>query len=138
MRRDLIDAIQRLTKKQLEDQTESKYTILAHTCEELGEVSRAMCIEDSSRVKAHKQLDEPSYSEAIDLMICAASLVFANGGTADDIDRVTEEKLAKWEKTFEINKIGEKDEKQVYWGIKTLSMRIFGRSRTRKNSGIVE
>lgn len=138
MRRDLINAIQRLTAKQLEDPTESKYTILAHTCEELGEVSRAMCIEDSSRVKAHKTLDEPSYSEAIDLMICAASLVFANGGTADDIDRITEEKLVKWEKTFDINKNGEQNEKQVSGRIKSFAMRVFGWGRTRKNTGDVE
>lgn len=95
-----LERIKQLTELQLTDATESKYTILAHTNEELGEVSRAMCIEDSSRVKKHKKLDEPSKSEALDLLICAASLFFANGGDLTEIDGIIETKLNKWENTF--------------------------------------
>lgn len=106
----MFDRIRKLTAIQLADPTESKYTILAHTNEELGEVSRAICIEDSSRLKRHKKLDEPANSEAIDLMICAMSLFYATGGVDEDIEVISRAKLDKWENTFTINQDTE-DEK---------------------------
>jgi hypothetical protein len=99
----IFKKIKDLTKKQLKDPTETKYTILAHTCEELGEASRAMCIEDSSRLKKHKQLDEPAKSECVDLAICAVSLFFANGGTVKEFEMISDAKLKKWQNTFRIN-----------------------------------
>lgn len=99
----IFKKIKDLTKKQLKDPSESKYTILAHTCEELGEASRAMCVEDSSRLKKHKQLDEPAKSECVDLAICAVSLFFANGGTVKEFEMIADAKLKKWQNTFTIN-----------------------------------
>ena len=99
----IFSKIKTLTQKQLKDPTENKYTILAHTCEELGEVSRAMCIEDSSRLKKHKQLDEPAKSECVDLAICAISLFFANGGTHKEFELIAFNKLNKWDNTFTQN-----------------------------------
>ena len=99
----VFSKINTLTKKQLTDPTENKYTILAHTCEELGEASRAMCIEDSSRLKKHKQLDEPAKSECVDLAICAISLFFANGGTHKEFELIAFNKLNKWDNTFTQN-----------------------------------
>lgn len=95
--------IRNLTRKQLKDPTENKYTILAHTCEELGEASRAMCIEDSSRLKKHKKLDEPARSECVDLVICALSLFVANGGTEKEFEAIAIAKVKKWEATFRLN-----------------------------------
>ena len=99
----IFNAIKKLTRKQLKDPTENKYTILAHTCEELGEASRAMCIEDSSRLKKHKKLDEPAKSECVDLTICALSLFFANGGTIKEFEIIASTKLKKWNDTFILN-----------------------------------
>lgn len=99
----IFGKIKSLTRKQLKDPTESKYTILAHTCEELGEASRAMCIEDSSRLKKHKQLDEPAKSECVDLAICAISLFYANGGTTKEFEMIASTKLNKWDNTFKLN-----------------------------------
>ena len=99
----IFKKIKDLTKKQLKDPSENKYTILAHTCEELGEASRAMCIEDSSRLKKHKQLDEPAKSECVDLAICAISLFFANGGTVKEFELIADAKLKKWNNTFRLN-----------------------------------
>jgi hypothetical protein len=95
-----LKRIGKLTSLQLTEASESKYTILAHTCEELGEASRAMCIEDSSRLKKHKKLDEPARSECVDLTICAISLFFANGGTIEELNSIMDAKLDKWENTF--------------------------------------
>ena len=97
---ELLGRIASLTERQLQDPTESKYTILAHTNEELGEASRAMCIEDSSRLKRHKKLDEPAKSECVDLAICALSLFVANGGTLPVLLETLQSKLDKWQNTF--------------------------------------
>lgn len=101
-----MNQIKELTKIQLEDPTENKYTILAHTNEELGEVSTAMCVEDSSRLKKNKKLDEPAWRESIDLIICGMSLFYVNGGKNEDFDEVVNEKLSKWERSFVSENVG--------------------------------
>ena len=90
-----IDRIEVLTEEQLQIENESSYTIVADASEELGELCRAMRIEDSV-TKRHKTLDEPSTHEAIDLVICAFATYFARGGKKEEIDLLMNKKLDKW------------------------------------------
>lgn len=70
---EIIDKIRQLTKL-AEEKGKGIDGIYLSCLEELGELARAIKIEDKIPGNAHKSLDEPSYSEAIDLFICIASL----------------------------------------------------------------
>jgi len=94
---DHCERIKSLTEKQLEDPNEGAYTILAHTVEELGELSTALCVEDNSSVKGYKELDESSVDESIDVLICALSMYYARGGKTISLTRRLDRKLNKWE-----------------------------------------
>jgi hypothetical protein len=77
---------------------EDSYKILAHTVEELGEVAGAMAVEDAGVGKSYKPTpNEPSYTECVDLAVCALSLFYARGGTKRDFLDIIERKLTKWE-----------------------------------------
>jgi hypothetical protein len=93
-----LERIQHLTELLLEDPAENPYTILTHLGEETGEFCTAMCVEDGSRYKSYKKLDETSYQEAIDMAICVFSLYYARGGKTEDIVAYMNKKLDKWEK----------------------------------------
>ncbi len=93
----MFKEIERLTDKMLEDPNEDTGTMLMHLMEEVGEFSTAVCIEDGSKVKGYKKLDEPSYSEAVDMFIVVASLFFKRGGTMKDFKEIAFAKLQKWE-----------------------------------------
>jgi NTP pyrophosphatase (non-canonical NTP hydrolase) len=90
-----VDALNQIM---LEDPSENTYTILAHTIEELGEFSTAVCIEDGSKVKGYKKLDESSVSEAVDALICVLSLYYSRGGRTEDLPKLINKKLDKWQK----------------------------------------
>jgi NTP pyrophosphatase (non-canonical NTP hydrolase) len=93
----LMRRMDTLTQKQCENENENSYTILAHLLEELGEVSTALCVEDNSKVKGYKKLDESSSDECVDVLICVMSLFFNRGGNMDQLMDVAETKLNKWE-----------------------------------------
>jgi NTP pyrophosphatase (non-canonical NTP hydrolase) len=93
-----LERIKALSFEQLKDPNENSYTILAHTMEELGEFSTALCIEDNSAVKGYKQLEESASQEAIDVMICAMSLYYSRGGKTEDVVSYLNKKLDKWER----------------------------------------
>lgn len=97
-----IERIQQLNKLMLADPNENTYTILAHTMEELGEFATAICIEDGSKVKGYKKLDESSISEAIDVLICVISLYNVRGGKNEDISTILKKKLDKWQNKMEV------------------------------------
>jgi len=94
---EVCERIRYLSEEQLKDPSENSYTILAHTVEELGEFSTAICIEDNSGVKGYKELGESASEEAIDVMICALSLYYSRGGKTEDIVPYLNKKLDKWE-----------------------------------------
>jgi hypothetical protein len=60
-------------------------------------LSTALCIEDNSGVKGYKQLDESAAEESIDVVICALSLYYSRGGKTEDIVKLLNKKLDKWE-----------------------------------------
>ena len=93
---EILNRIQKLTEEQLELPGENSSTICAGAVEELGELSRAIRIEDDAITKRHKLLDEPSTFEALDLTICALSVYFARGGKLEDIDLIMNSKIDKW------------------------------------------
>lgn len=68
--------------------------LFANTVEELGEYVAAKTVEDGHK---RKKLKESALVEAIDVAICSLSLVFANGGTIEDLCNTGHEKLNKWD-----------------------------------------
>ena len=89
--------VKELTEKQLSRPNQDVYRVLAHTLEELGEFSTAVCVEDKDITKSYKVLDETSKDEAIDVLICALSLYYSREGSTEDISVVMNKKLKKWE-----------------------------------------
>lgn len=68
--------------------------LLRNTTEELGEFCAAVTIESGIKVKP---LKESSQQEAVDVVICALSLFFAQGGNTDELVSYGHQKLKKWE-----------------------------------------
>lgn len=95
--KEILERIKTLTEDQLKNPSEDSYKILAHTMEEIGEFSTAMCVEDGSDVKGYKELDESSSQEALDVIICAVSLYYSRGGKTEDMEAYLNMKLDKWE-----------------------------------------
>jgi NTP pyrophosphatase (non-canonical NTP hydrolase) len=73
-------------------------TLFRNTTEELGEVAAAVSIEDGEKFKP---LPEPSKVECVDLVICALSLFFARGGQVDELRKIADTKLPKWEQRIQ-------------------------------------
>jgi len=72
------------------------YELLASASEELGEVARALLIEDG--IKGNPEnLKESSKSEAVDLTICALAIFYARGGKHKELIKILKAKLDKWE-----------------------------------------
>jgi hypothetical protein len=96
-RQPIIDFLQRtafITRKDLE-KNHSEDALFRNTVEELGEYAAAKTVE--LKIK-NKKLKESAKVEAIDLIICALSLYFNEGGTISDLHKIGNEKLDKWEK----------------------------------------
>jgi hypothetical protein len=72
----------------------SEELLFANTVEELGEYAAAKTVEKGVK---KKKLKESSLIESVDLVICSLSLFFANGGKLDDLCKIGQEKLNKWE-----------------------------------------
>jgi NTP pyrophosphatase (non-canonical NTP hydrolase) len=106
----IMNRIDTLTQEQLKDPTEDTGTIMFHLLEELGEFSTAVCVEDGSTVKGYKTIDEPSTSEAVDMMNVVMSLFFARGGDMKMFREVSKKKLDKWES--KINRLKEPEKKK--------------------------
>jgi hypothetical protein len=65
------------------------------TMEEAGEYAAARLVEVGDK---DKELRESSQSEAVDLVIGALSLFYANGGTDEQLEPMALIKLDKWKK----------------------------------------
>jgi hypothetical protein len=76
------------------DMNHSEDLLFKNTVEELGEYAAAKTVENGIK---KKKLKESSLIEAVDLVICSLSLFFANGGKIDDLHKIGQEKLNKWE-----------------------------------------
>lgn len=92
---DFIKRVANITERDLA-QNHSLGLLLANTIEELGEYAAAKTVEDGHK-KYKRKPKESSLVEAIDLTICALSLVFANGGTLEDLCKTGQTKLNKWD-----------------------------------------
>ena len=92
-----LKRIEDATEKDLENK--SIWHLFGSAAEELGELSAEMMIEDNVFGHAHKQVDEGSKAEAVDLTICALALFFARGGTVKELVDIGHRKLDKWEKS---------------------------------------
>lgn len=86
----LLNRVRKLAKH------DNIYDLIASSAEELGEVSRAVLIEDGKKSKL-KKLKESSYSEAVDLTICALAMFYKRGGTDEELLEIMDAKLDKWE-----------------------------------------
>lgn len=82
-----------ITKQDL-DMNHSEELLFANTVEELGEYAAAKTVEKGIK---KKNLKESSLVESVDLVICALSLFFANGGKFEDLSNIGQVKLNKWE-----------------------------------------
>jgi len=82
-----------ITQKDLE-KNHSEDVLFKNTVEELGEYAAAKTVEKGVK---KKKLKESSLVEAVDLIICSLSLFFANGGKIEDLCKIGQEKLNKWE-----------------------------------------
>lgn len=71
----------------------NKDYLLCNTMEELGEYCAAVTI--SKGIKK-KSLKETPQQEAVDLIICALSLFYAEGGTDEELAEYGLKKLTKW------------------------------------------
>lgn len=60
----------------------------------MGEYAAAKTVEKGVK---KKELKENSLVESVDLVICSLSLFFASGGTLDELQKIGQEKLNKWE-----------------------------------------
>lgn len=88
-----VSRVDSITKADLE-KNHSEDLLFANTVEELGEYAAAKTVEKGIK---KKNLKESSLVEATDLVICALSLFFANGGKMTDLCNIGQEKLNKWE-----------------------------------------
>lgn len=68
--------------------------LLRNTTEELGEYCAAVTISEGIK---DKPLKETPRQEAVDLIICALSLFYAEGGTDEELAEYGMVKLKKWE-----------------------------------------
>jgi NTP pyrophosphatase (non-canonical NTP hydrolase) len=68
--------------------------LFRHTVEELGEYAAAKTVEEGIK---KKDLKENSLIESVDLVICALSLFYANGGTEEKLHEIGQRKLNKWD-----------------------------------------
>lgn len=103
---DVLSRVRSLTEYDLAQKTQ--YELLSSLTEEVGELSRAMKIEDGVFGNTYKNApDEPSSHEAADVVIAALAMYFARGGLIKDLAFICEEKLDKWEKssTLESNSL---------------------------------
>ena len=82
-----------ITLKDLE-KNHSEDLLFKNTVEELGEYAAAKTVEAGHK---NKKLKEDSLVEAVDLIICSLSLFFVNGGTIEQLHKIGQEKLNKWE-----------------------------------------
>ena len=82
-----------ITQSDLE-MNHSEELLFANTVEELGEYIAAKTVEKGIK---RKKLKESSLVESVDLIICSLSLFFANGGKIDDLHKIGQDKLNKWE-----------------------------------------
>lgn len=96
---EVFERIKRLSLDELAK--DGIYEMLASGTEELGELARAIQIEEKRLGKAHKKLDESSQIEAIDSVITSLSIYFARGGTIEQIVSIMNTKLDKWEKNVQ-------------------------------------
>lgn len=67
--------------------------LLRNTTEELGEYCAAITISEGMK---NKPLKETPRQEAVDLIICALSLFYAEGGTDEELATYGMVKLKKW------------------------------------------
>ena len=68
--------------------------LLRNTTEELGEYCAAVTVDEGIKKKV---LKETPRQESVDLIICALSLFYAEGGTDEELASYGLTKLKKWE-----------------------------------------
>lgn len=88
-----------LTKRDLEHKT--IFELLASAGEELGELARELKIAHKTYGNTYKTPDEGPKAEAVDLLICALSIFYGEGGTDSELIDLLHKKLNKWFSTPE-------------------------------------
>lgn len=96
MKKEVIHFLNHVKEITLKDlKSNDKHLLLRNTIEELGEYANALNVEEKIK---NKPLKESARQEAVDLVINALSLFFAEGGNLEELAEYGEIKLKKWEK----------------------------------------
>ncbi len=78
------------------EQGKNVWHMIASTNSELGEFGDELLIEEGVPGHGHKEVDEGTQGEAVDVVICALALYFIRGGTVENLIAYGNKKLTKW------------------------------------------
>jgi NTP pyrophosphatase (non-canonical NTP hydrolase) len=92
---DRIDSVYQRNKEKI-----TSADIMFALTEELGEYSRAVRVEDKAIICSHKTVKEHSTIEIIDLILVAIEAYISRGGKYEDIEKIANQKLEKWEDSW--------------------------------------
>ena len=90
-----LDRIEAVTAKDMQNKTISDLFLDATS--ELGELATEIAIEEQTYGNAHKEVDEGSKAEAVDLLISSFALFYARGGSVEEFVVIAHKKLDKWQ-----------------------------------------
>jgi hypothetical protein len=79
-------------------QNKTVFELFTGLVAEVGELAQDICTEQGSFGNSHRETEEGSQVEAVDVIISGLAMYFAQGGTFDGLPEVMKKKLDKWEK----------------------------------------
>ena len=94
----LITELERLkTLAEIDCKHKTIFEAFASLGSEVGELGQELLTEEGSFGNTHREVDEGSQIESVDVMICAMHIYFASGGTIENLHTIMGKKLTKWE-----------------------------------------
>lgn len=91
----VLDRIEAITAQDMDHKTISD--LFMDATSELGELATEIAIEEKTYGNAHKEIDEGSKAEAVDLLISSFAMFYARGGTIEEFITIAHKKLDKWQ-----------------------------------------
>lgn len=104
-----LGRLMKITDDELANGHQSPDNLLRNTMEELGEYAAARTVELGLK---NKTLKESAKVEAVDHLICSFSLYFAEGGTVEELIKIGNVKLDKWQDRLSKRKDAKKKKKK--------------------------
>ena len=90
-----LDRCRSLTTIDMQNKT--PFELFASIGSEMGELGQELCTEDKVFGNTHREVDEGSKIESVDLIISTLAMYFARGGTFQELPEIMKSKLDKWE-----------------------------------------